>query len=957
MREILEITGRGDEPMGVSPTNPERGDRHQTAAASAEKTGAETLDLTAAPPTDAGTGVEDVRKNGHPWADPAVADTEKITASPSDQATAAITSGDETLGFTANGRDPNATGAFALDPRYEDPESTLLPSPNERVRVYGLPRIAGYDVLEVLGEGGMGIVYKAHHIRLNRPVALKMIRGAAGGRPQVVDRFNAEARAVAGIDHPNIVKIFDIGEHDGQPYFSLEFLGGGTLARKVGGRPQPAAEAARIVEVLARGVSIAHDQKIIHRDLKPANVLISKDGTLKITDFGLVKQLEGDAGQTMTGAILGTPSYMAPEQARGELHKIGAAADQYALGAILYEMLTGRPPFQGMSTLDTLDMVRGKDPVPPSQLQPKLHRDIETICLKCLQKEPTRRYKDVLELAEDLRRFQANEPILARPVSDLEKFRLWCLRNKRVAVLGAAVALSLFGMLVSSAVGFAVVSGKNRELSVINVNLDAAKKLAEERLDVAVRAGRAANDRNKDAVEADLELIALLEKRLRDVPAIQAVRDELLDKTVKRLEAAAQAMKDLRKDIGWDPKDEFKNMRSLAAAHRGLAELGLSRNQIDDAMKHYRLLDEIILALAPIAPPGVDPQFLQIKSRRTLGFVAMYKLGHNEEAQDYFRQAIAMSRAGLAKEPDKDAYKLELANSLGYLAMSEARLGHLEKARDLFREEFDVRKSFSPALAQQREIRRELAGHYEQFADLALRIGDPAEGRRLYDECAAIRSQVAAGQPDSWPYVNDLARTYNNEGMARFPYGKDPAGAREFHHKAVEVFEKRVQVNPADFDAKTRLAETLYCEATCALHAGDADAAAAGYRRCRDLYKLMATEPKAKVSRSGLMLVTARCGEHAEAAKIADALMATPPQDENHDFLTACGYALCAGAARADAALVRRYTDEAIASIRQGKGRGWADFGALEIDPDLEPIRKDPAFQAMVAEFRRPDGK
>ena len=190
-------------------------------------------------------------------------------------------------------------------------------------------------------------------------------------------------------------------------------------------------------------MEVAHRRGIIHRDLKPANVLIAADGTLKVTDFGLVKRLEGDSSQTRSGSILGTPSYMSPEQAKGETHKVGPAADQYALGAILYELFTGRPPFQGTSVLDTLDQVRKKEPVPPSQLQPKMPRDLETICLKCLEKDPARRYADVAALAEDLRRFQAGEPIVARPVSGPERFWRWCLRNQGVAALGAAVAVLL----------------------------------------------------------------------------------------------------------------------------------------------------------------------------------------------------------------------------------------------------------------------------------------------------------------------------------------------------------------------------------------------------------------------------------------------------------------------------------------------------------------------------------
>ncbi len=291
-----------------------------------------------------------------------------------------------------------------------DPDRTLLPSPS--IVIGGRPRIAGYEILDVLGTGGMGIVYKARQERLDRFVALKMIRAGAGARPEDLVRFETEAKAVAAFEHVNIVKIFEISEQDGLPFLSLEYLPGGSLAHKIAGKPQPPDEAARIVEVLANAMHVAHQHKVIHRDLKPANVLLAADGTLKITDFGLVKRLENDSGQTRSGSILGTPSYMSPEQARGDGHAVGPAADQYSLGAILYELLTGRPPFQGTSVIETLEMVQKNEPVAPSQFQPKTPRDLETICLKCLEKDISRRYPDVLALAEDLRRFQAKEPIL-----------------------------------------------------------------------------------------------------------------------------------------------------------------------------------------------------------------------------------------------------------------------------------------------------------------------------------------------------------------------------------------------------------------------------------------------------------------------------------------------------------------------------------------------------------------
>ena len=247
------------------------------------------------------------------------------------------------------------------------------------------PRIPGYEILEKLGEGGMGIVYKARQQGLNRLVALKMIIGGSHVRVDHLARFRIEAEAVARLRHPNILQIYDIGEVDGLPFVSLELLEGGGLDDRLAGTPQPGGQAAELMVTLALAVHAAHQAGIVHRDLKPTNVLFTSDGVPKITDFGLAKRLESDSQQTETGQIMGSPSYMAPEQASGHTKDVGPAADVYALGAILYEMLTGRPPFKGETPMDTVRQVIDDDPVPPSRLVPRVARDLETICLKCLQ--------------------------------------------------------------------------------------------------------------------------------------------------------------------------------------------------------------------------------------------------------------------------------------------------------------------------------------------------------------------------------------------------------------------------------------------------------------------------------------------------------------------------------------------------------------------------------------------
>jgi serine/threonine protein kinase len=325
------------------------------------------------------------------------------------------------------------------------------PAQDGRGRGAALPSIAGYEVLAEVGRGGMGVVYQARHLTLNRVVALKMIREGANAGAQELARFRAEAEAVARLQHPNIVQIYEVGEHGGVPYFALEFCAGGSLASRLNGTPLPPGEAAGLVETLARAVHVAHQAKIVHRDLKPGNVLLAAGGVAadakpqaaiipKITDFGLAKRLE-EVGQTWSGAVLGTASYMAPEQAAGRSKEIGPAADVYALGAILYELLSGRPPFRAATDLDTILQVINAEPVPPRRLHAKVPRDLETITLKCLEKDPRRRYATAADLADDLHRFLLGEPIRARPPGLLGRVGRWARSRPALAATWVALAL------------------------------------------------------------------------------------------------------------------------------------------------------------------------------------------------------------------------------------------------------------------------------------------------------------------------------------------------------------------------------------------------------------------------------------------------------------------------------------------------------------------------------------
>jgi WD40 repeat protein/tRNA A-37 threonylcarbamoyl transferase component Bud32 len=301
--------------------------------------------------------------------------------------------------------------------------------------------LPGHEILGELGRGGMGVVYKARHIRLKRFVALKMILAGSHAAPEVSARFLREAEAVARLRHPNVVQVYDFGTHEGMSYLCLEYLEGGSLADRIKAGLETARQSAQTVVALARAVQAAHEQGVLHRDLKPANVLLAADGTPKITDFGLAKN--ADSGITATGEVLGTPSYMAPEQAEGKVQEVGPPVDVYALGAVLYELLTGRPPFKGVTPADTLRRVLDDEPIPPRRLRPDVPRDLENICLKCLEKRPARRYTSALALSDDLERFLADRPTQARPVGALAHAARWSRRHRAAAALLAVAALGL----------------------------------------------------------------------------------------------------------------------------------------------------------------------------------------------------------------------------------------------------------------------------------------------------------------------------------------------------------------------------------------------------------------------------------------------------------------------------------------------------------------------------------
>jgi len=489
--------------------------------------------------------------------------------------------------------------------------------------------IPGYQILGELGRGGMGVVYKARQENLNRTVALKMILAGSHAGPSAMARFLKEAETIASLKHPNVVQVYEFGSLGGMPFFSLEYLEGGNLAARIKGEPQDPLQAARLVQTLAGAMQAAHDKGIIHRDLKPANVLLAGDGTPKITDFGLAKQ--ADSAMTATGDVMGTPSYMAPEQAQGKIKEAGPAADVYALGAILYDMLTGRPPFKGTSTWDTLQMVTGGEVVPPSKLQLKVPRDLETICLKCLQKDAAKRYGSAQALAEDLRRFLEGEPILARPVGRAERLWRWCRRKPLVAGLAASLVLVLIGSFIGVTFLWLQAEEQREQSDKNAAEAQRQEKIAGEKSRLAIAEAEKANVAANKALRTVQVLVETFQAPdplgLGGIPALRpAGRGEKLT-ALQILKGGAQKV---LKDLNGEPDTQAKLLDAIGNV---LCTLG----QTDEARPLLQKALEIRRRLLPSDHPDLADTL------HNLGWLN-HQTGDYQSADRYYQEALTIRR-------------------------------------------------------------------------------------------------------------------------------------------------------------------------------------------------------------------------------------------------------------------------------------------------------------------------
>ena len=527
--------------------------------------------------------------------------------------------------------------------------------------------IGDYQVLGELGRGGMGVVYKARHRKLNRDVALKMILVGKYSSGDALKRFVAEARAVAHLQHPGIVQIFDIGEHQNLPYFSLEFVDGTDLQKELVRQPRTPRQAAEIVHRLCETMQYAHDNKILHRDLKPANVLISTDGALKITDFGLAKQVDTEGStDTSDGTVMGSPSYMPPEQARGELSSVTPRSDLYSLGAILYQMLTGRPPFLTDSAIETVMQVINNDPVTPRDMQPSVPVDLETICMKSLQKDAAARYGSCQEMADDLQRFLNGEPILARPISKLERAVRWCRRNPTVAIpsmlagvlLMATALISTWAWSTTSAQA-AIIATERDNAQEERDNANTQRGIAEEQRTIAVANEEKAIEQQQEAEKQ--RRIAEEQRAIAIVNEENAIKEQQEAERQRLLAREAQLQAEKNQQLAESQaKKALENIQLIITEvdDRIAKEAGTTELRIDLLTMVEKRCNELDLALVGGIRGEAIPTLMTIRFKIAKAWLNLDKL---EEANATFEKIYEMAQQRILDKGRIDATRYNLA--------------------------------------------------------------------------------------------------------------------------------------------------------------------------------------------------------------------------------------------------------------------------------------------------------
>ncbi|HVS37957.1 MAG TPA: serine/threonine-protein kinase, partial [Gemmataceae bacterium] len=706
-----------------------------------------------------------------------------------------------------------------------------------------LPLVPGYEIVRELGRGGMAVVYEARHIQLNRRVALKTIRADKIDEAGYLARFRTEAEAIARFQHPNIVPIYEVGEHDGLHFFSMELCPGGSLEQKPGGLLSPPRQAAGLIETLARAVHAAHSKGVVHRDLKPGNVLLAEDGAPKIADFGLAKRLDAQQGPTISNVILGSAYYMAPEQAKGKSMEAGPAADIYALGAIFYECLTGRPPFMSANLLDTLAQVANEPPVPVRRLQPKTPRDLETICLKCLQKEPDQRYATAADLADDLRRFLDGDVITAKPPS------LWRravrLAKRRRLALTAAVCVILIAAAFLVA-WFWVHKSQSHEQEIQTHQQEIQKAMRESLPGVLQRFDEDLLFSRKgvgdfDAVQQDLQTkAALYEKYLRAKDADPTAREELGDIYVRLgwmegLEgdkAQAQTLLEKGRSLFADQcsgdAPPASARAKLANACHDLGTIAILQGRPEQARPYYEESIRLNQRLSDDFPR--ESKYIAAVAGNWCAFGDLLALQKNlAEADAAYAEAYTQVQKCIGADPSADPQGTWAAAILirkGEVLEAEGKAPDAESAFSAALALFDRR--FGPDRSAWSELEDKPPDSPAVPTGIAHRrvntLWDAVEDRTPENHFQAMVNHFSAwsaAQPADASRKRQLARSLYYLAITGLAAPASPVNGLSAARKAADLYDQLCAPNPSDADLVMEAAQLSCYTAMCLLQRSD----------------------------------------------------------------------------------------------------------------------------------------
>ncbi len=654
--------------------------------------------------------------------------------------------------------------------------------PGTPIRYFG-----DYEVEAILGRGGMGVVYRARQVSLNRPVALKMIKAGMLADETELRRFQNEAEAVALLDHPGVVPVYEVGDHDGQRYFSMRLVEGGNLSSRLSVLKKDPRAAAALLAETAEAVHHAHMRGILHRDLKPANILVDAEGHPHVTDFGLAKRVEGDAEMTQSGAILGTPAYMSPEQAHGRRGSITTATDVYGLGAILYATLTGRAPFGGESVIETLDAVRTRLPEPPSKFNDGTPRDLETICLKCLDKDPRRRYASAQAMADDLRNWLGSRPISARRVGPAERAWLWCKRKPAVAALAASTLIALVG---GTAGVIAVQARAYRDLKSANERLDEQRLRAEANEGLAIEAVKR------------FGAVVTNEPELKNAPGLAPLRQRLL----KEPRAFFRELRG-RLQAGGDTRPE--TLHRLVDADFDLGDLTNEIGDKQDALASYREALAICRKLVEAEPSSIKYRIDLAQSHHNIGMF-LAATGKTAEALSEDEDAAALWRELLRDDPSASAlFRRHLASTLNNIGSLRRITGKPAEALKAHREARTIRQELADADPGNARLRADLAQSLHNLGLVLGNTGKPAEALKDHQDALAIQKALAESNPSVVQYRRELAMSTYSLGSLLRELGK-PAEALKAHKDALAIRKGVAEAEPSAIESQNDLATSYH---------------------------------------------------------------------------------------------------------------------------------------------------